>query len=71
MGVGEGGRKEENKSSEWNSRRNEIVQTTEGNSLSHLEKKKKNHVGNFEFLKQIMEMVIEQTVCLEKKTNNT
>jgi len=31
---------------------------------SHLEK---NHIGSFEFLKQVMEMVIEQTVCLEKR----
>lgn len=45
------------------------------NIYSHLEKKKKTHhhqknppqyVGSFEFLKQIMEVVIEQSVYLEK-----
>lgn len=36
---------------------------------SHLEKKTKQnhtHVGSFELLKQIVEVVTEQTVCLEK-----
>lgn len=43
------------------------------NIYSHLEKKPHHHqknppqyVGSFEFLKQIMEVVIEQSVYLEK-----
>lgn len=32
---------------------------------------KPTHAGCFELLKQITEMITEQTVFLEKKTNNT